>query len=109
MVCEKIKVESEPDKPTSFIISYGDSHQLYFDASDETLKERWMLKIAMASHQIVRAELDEVTHHYLRQSASTLNQSTSSPGSYFLTNPFTKIINVLIQVSFIQYNIFYCF
>uniref|UniRef100_A0AC34QTH0 PH domain-containing protein n=1 Tax=Panagrolaimus sp. JU765 TaxID=591449 RepID=A0AC34QTH0_9BILA len=66
VVCEKIRLETEVENNRTFILTYGDNHRLHFEGADNKVRELWILKIAMASHQIVRAGLDEVTHQYLQ-------------------------------------------
>ena len=101
IVCEKLKVERDPENTKAFIIKYGDNHQLFLETKDEKTKEQWMLKISMASHQMVRAELDEVSHQYLLlSSTSTANAVTTNLSSYFLKDPFVKQVNFWIKVSF---------
>uniref|UniRef100_A0AC35FF36 PH domain-containing protein n=2 Tax=Panagrolaimus sp. PS1159 TaxID=55785 RepID=A0AC35FF36_9BILA len=99
IVCENIKVEKNEEDSVKFLIKYGKYHQLELTAKDEKSKEEWMLKISMASHNIARGELDEVSHQYLNISSKP-DTSSSKPDNaslYFLTSPFAKKLDFFVK------------
>lgn len=99
-VCEKLKVEKVDDDPKTFVIKYGDNLEMFILTDSEKSKENWMIKISMASHNVVRAELDQISHQYLVNSSTPTSSSTlSNPLSYFLKDPFARDINFWINVS----------
>uniref|UniRef100_A0A7E4W547 PH domain-containing protein n=1 Tax=Panagrellus redivivus TaxID=6233 RepID=A0A7E4W547_PANRE len=98
IVCEGLRVEKDEDIAEVFVVKYGDSHQLRLMAADEATRDKWMLKVAVASYQIVRGELDEISQLYLNNSSKPDSTSPRSNTSlYFLTSPFIKDVEFHIK------------
>ncbi|KAI1729322.1 type I inositol 3,4-bisphosphate 4-phosphatase [Ditylenchus destructor] len=58
VVCEKIQVRKCTDAPTTFSLKYGESELVLCATSNEEA-DKWTLKLATSSHQLVQAELDQ--------------------------------------------------
>ncbi|KAF8357136.1 hypothetical protein PRIPAC_92131 [Pristionchus pacificus] len=92
--------DNHPDFPHGFVIQFK-NETLTVYLKDKEERERWMVKVATASHDMAQAELDEIAHRLF--AASTAENGVDhkeektaegKPGSssfedFFLTNPCT--------------------
>ncbi|GMT20191.1 hypothetical protein PFISCL1PPCAC_11488, partial [Pristionchus fissidentatus] len=94
------EVDGHPEFSHGFIIQFRNETLTVFLREKEE-RERWMIKVATASHDMAQAELDELSHRLFAASngengvekgeekTTESRQGSSSFEDFFLTNPCT--------------------
>ncbi|GMR42705.1 hypothetical protein PMAYCL1PPCAC_12900 [Pristionchus mayeri] len=92
--------ESLPEFPHGFVIQFKNESMSVF-LKDKEERERWMVKVATASHDMAQAELDEIAHRLFdasnaengvdkkEEKSAEGKHGSSSFEHFFLTNPCT--------------------
>ncbi|VDP40560.1 unnamed protein product [Heligmosomoides polygyrus] len=89
------------DSPFACMLMFPDPMDaltLRFDS--EKMRELWMVKLATCSHQMVRAQLDEVAYKFYTMSTkhdSDMDGSCKPVHEFFLTQPFRVTHNFAIS------------
>ncbi|KAK6011129.1 hypothetical protein OSTOST_23797, partial [Ostertagia ostertagi] len=87
------KLDSE-ESPFACGVTFPDSNDnliLRFDS--EKMRESWMIKMATCSHQMARAQLDEIAYKFYTMGTkhdSGTDCSYSTAHSFYLTNPYKQ-------------------
>lgn len=95
---QKLDLEDSPFACMLMFPDPMDALTLRFDS--EKMRELWMVKLATCSHQMVRAQLDEVAYKFYTMSTkhdSDMDGSCKPVHEFFLTQPFRVTHNFAIS------------